>query len=57
MRRQGTETRERFPYERAPTDAQKGRRKQGENEREDFKISSLFLSSLPIFIFFSAFSQ
>lgn len=36
MRRQGTETRERFPYERAPTDAQKGRRKQGENEREDF---------------------
>ena len=34
MRRSGTETRERFPYERAPTDAQKGRRKQGKNRRK-----------------------
>lgn len=48
-----------FSYERVPTDAQKGRRKQEENENERKKIlkSSLFLPSLSIFIFFSAFFQ
>jgi hypothetical protein len=46
-----------FSYERVPTDAQKGRRKQGENERKKILKSSLFLPSLSIFIFFSAFFQ
>ena len=42
------------PYERVPTDAQKGRRKQEENERRILK-SSLFLSlcrSLSSFLLF-----
>ena len=49
-----------FSYERVPTDAQKGgenRGKQEENERKKILKSSLFLPSLSIFIFFSAFFQ
>lgn len=48
------------PYERVPTDAKREEKtggKQEENERKKILKSSLFLPSLSIFIFFSAFFQ
>ena len=51
-----------FSYERAPTDAKReektgGKQEENENERKKILKSSLFLPSLSIFIFFSAFFQ
>ena len=49
-----------FSYERVPTDAKREEKtggKQEENERKKILKSSLFLPSLSIFIFFSAFFQ